>query len=52
MNNHTLFSLIMVLTLTLTCSGKVRQLSQNNLEQFSKDNSYWFIQITGRATSR
>ena len=48
----------LVLTLVLLCllglgvQGKIRQLTEKNLEQFAKDNSYWLIQITSSTVER
>jgi hypothetical protein len=42
--------LIIVLLANAHKSG-IRKLTEGNLEAFSKDNSYWLIQISGSASS-
>ena len=46
----------LVLALVWLClwgvQGKIRQLTEKNLEQFAKDNSYWLIQITSSTVER
>jgi len=40
-----LFVLVIVAT---TDKSRIRKLTESNLEQFAKDNSYWLIQISGK----
>lgn len=43
------FSVLLILTLTivsLEAKAKVRIIDDSNFDQFSKDNSYWIIQIS------
>lgn len=39
--------LLLAITTVLSQKSKIRKLSESNLEAFSKDNSYWLIQIAG-----
>ena len=42
-----ILSLIILCVIVLS-KPKIRTLNQQNMEQFSKDNSYWLIQISSK----
>lgn len=45
-----ILSLVLLVSLILASDkAKIRVLNEKNLEQFAKDNSYWFIQISGKS---
>ena len=47
--NHSKTLVLLVLALTivsLQAKAKIRAIDESNFEQFSKDNSYWIIQIS------
>jgi hypothetical protein len=44
-----ILSLVVLLFVgALAGKGKIRILNEKNMEQFSKDNSYWLIQISSK----
>lgn len=45
-----ILSLVVLLVVAvLSDKPKIRVLNEKNLEMFSKDNSYWFIQISSKS---
>jgi hypothetical protein len=45
-----ILSLVLLVSLILASDkAKIRVLNEKNLEQFAKDNSYWFIQISSKS---
>lgn len=42
---------ILIILASATEKSRIRKLTESNLEAFSKDNSYWLIQISGTTFS-
>lgn len=46
--NFKVLTIITLLVVFISCDkSRIRKLTEANLEAFSKDNSYWLIQISG-----